>query len=88
MSLSLFGVAICSKYSGVVRGKSLIFIVAGELIVGELNLLIIFVDSVDCFDRCADFIQVETVNVFNHLKKDSYGKSVQRRWIYPKTWGL
>ena len=88
MSLSLFGVAICSKYGGVVRGKSLIFIVAGELIVGELNLLIIFVDSVDCFDRCADFIQVETVNDVNHLKKDSYGKSVQRGWIYPKTWGL
>ena len=88
MSLSLFGVAICSKYGGVVGGKSLIFIVAGELIVGELNLLIIFVDSVDCFDRCADFIQVEKVNDVNHLKKDSYGKSVQRRWIYPKTWGL
>ncbi len=88
MSLSLFGVAICSKYGGVVGGKSLIFIVAGELIVGELNLLFIFVDSVDCFDRCADFIQVEKVNDVNHLKKDSYGKSVQRGWIYPKTWGL
>ena len=88
MSLSLFGVAICSKYGGVVRGKSLIFIVTGGLIVGELYLLIIFVDSVDCFDRCADFIQVEKVNDVNHLKKYSYGKSVQRGWIYPKTWGL
>ena len=88
MSLSLFRFTVCSKYGGVVRGKSLIFIVAGELIVGELNLLFIFVDSVDCFDRCADFIQVEKVNDDNHLKKDSYGKSVQRRWIYPKTWGL
>ena len=84
MSLSLFGVAVYGKYGGVVGGKSLIFIVTGGLIVGELNLLIIFVDSVDCFDRCADFIQVEKVNDVNHLKKDSYGKSVQRRWIYPQ----